>query len=76
MCNYRRAYDFVREEPPGPQRMATTTTAVHRTFVATPLADTVLTDLPGIGDVGQRKLRDANINNPKNLMGQYLVQAD
>jgi hypothetical protein len=57
-----------------PQRMATPS-AKHLSFVATPLQDTKLKDLPGIGETYEKKLREANINNPKMLMGQYLVQA-
>ena len=55
--------------------MATTTTAVHRKFVAKPLQEAVLTDLPGIGEAMAKRLGEANIKNPKNLMGQYLVPA-
>ena len=52
-----------------------TPSAKHLSFVATPLQDTKLKDLPGIGETYEKKLREANINNPKMLMGQYLVQA-
>ena len=47
----------------------------HRFFRQRPLEDAVLTDLPGIGPAMAARLEDCNINNPKNLIGQYLVQA-
>ena len=52
-----------------------TTTLVHADFVAKPLKDAVLTNLPGIGPAMAKKLEEANIKNPKTLMGKYLVQA-
>ena len=55
--------------------MATTTTAVHRKFVAKPLQEADLTDLPGIGEAMAKRLEEANIKSPKTLMGKYLVQA-
>ena len=55
--------------------MATTTTSKHDNFVANPLEDAVLRDLPGIGEEMEKRLQAANIKSPKTLLGKYLVRA-
>ena len=48
----------------------------HNVFVAKPMKDAVLTDLPGIGVAVVDRLEAANINNPRQLMGWFLVPTD
>ena len=50
-----------------------TTTKKHATFLSTPLQDTGLQDVPGIGSVSYAHLTEAGISTSQQLMGHFLV---
>ena len=48
-------------------------TLKHKNFMADPLRETELEDVPGVGDVLLKKLEEANIDTAEKLMGHFLV---
>ncbi|XP_048259506.1 barrier-to-autointegration factor 1-like [Haliotis rufescens] len=49
------------------------TTQKARDFLAEPMGDKAVTDLPGIGDKSGGKLADAGIDSASKVYGEYLV---
>jgi hypothetical protein len=63
--------------PPGPPfyttALPTTTTKKHATFLSTPLQDSGLLDVPGVGEVAGARLADAGVDSAEQLVGHFLV---
>ena len=62
---------------PGPPFYATftttTTTKKQSTFISTPLQDSTLSSVPGIGDVAAARLAAAGVTTAEQLVGHFLV---
>ena len=58
---------------PGPPFYATTTTKKQASFLSTPLQDTALHDVPGIGSVSHTHLTNAGVGTSQQLMGHFLI---
>lgn len=55
--------------------MAMSTTKKFNSFIARPLQDCCLIDVPGVGKSSLSKLLAASIETPEKLMGIYLLQS-
>lgn len=51
--------------------MSLTTTKKFEQFQSTPLRDCVLKDVPGVGEVAENKLKEANIDNAEKIIGHF-----
>ena len=59
--------------PPFFTTPSTTTTKKHATFLSTPLQDSALLDVPGVGEVAGARLASAGVESAEQLVGQFLV---
>ena len=56
--------------------MATNTTSKKfNTFISRPLQDSVLNDIPGVGQTSLLKLLQNKMDTPEKLMGVYLLNS-
>ena len=53
--------------------MSLTTTKKFEQFQSRPLRDCVLKDVPGVGEVAEGKLKDANIDTAEKIIGHFLT---
>ena len=56
-----------------PATTTTTTTKKQTTFLSTPLQDSTLHDVPGVGPVSHAQLTEAGVRSAQQLVGQFLV---
>ncbi len=52
-----------------------TTTKKFNSFIARPLQDCSLSDIPGVGKSSLNKLLEVKVDTPEKLMGVYLVHS-
>ncbi len=53
----------------------TTTTKKFNSFIARPLQDCSLSDIPGVGKSSLAKLLEVKMDTPEKLMGVYLISS-
>mmetsp|Transcript_16006 Transcript_16006/g.36952 ORF Transcript_16006/g.36952 Transcript_16006/m.36952 type:complete len:94 (-) Transcript_16006:274-555(-) len=53
--------------------MSITTTKKFEQFQSRPLRDCLLKDVPGVGEVAENKLKDANIDDACKIVGHFLL---
>jgi hypothetical protein len=53
--------------------VTTTTTKKQNTFLSTPLQDSTLHDVPGVGPASHAQLTEAGVRSAQQLVGQFLV---